>query len=58
MKISVANPIYDSVFKFLMDDERIAKTVLSALLKKEVLSVECASTNILISLAINYPCLE
>ena len=40
MKNSVANPIYDSVFKFLMDDERIAKTVLSALLKKEVLSVE------------------
>ena len=40
MKISVANPIYDSVFKFLMEDERIAKTVLSALLKKEVESVE------------------
>ena len=40
MIISVANPIYDSVFKFLMEDERIAKTILSALLKKEVLSVE------------------
>lgn len=40
MKITVANPIYDSVFKFLMEDERISKTVLSALLKKEVLSVE------------------
>lgn len=40
MRISVANPIYDSVFKFLMEDERIAKIVLSALLKKEVLSVE------------------
>lgn len=40
MKFSVANPIYDSVFKFLMEDERIAKTVLSALLKKEVVSVE------------------
>ena len=40
MEITVANPIYDSVFKFLMDDERIAKTILSALLKKEVLSVE------------------
>ena len=40
MKITVANPIYDSVFKFLMEDERIAKTVLSALLKKEVISVE------------------
>lgn len=40
MKYSVANPIYDSVFKFLMEDERIAKTVLTALLKKEVVSVE------------------
>ena len=40
MIISVANPIYDSVFKFLMEDERIAKTILSALLKEEVLSVE------------------
>ena len=40
MKITVANPIYDSVFKFLMEDERIAKTVLSALLKKDVVSVE------------------
>ncbi len=40
MICSVANPIYDCVFKFLMEDERIAKTVLSALLKKEVLSVE------------------
>ncbi len=40
MIYSVANPIYDSVFKFLMEDERIAKTVLSAMLKKEVVSVE------------------
>ncbi len=40
MTYSVANPIYDSVFKFLMEDERIAKTVLSALLKKDVVSVE------------------
>ena len=36
----VANPIYDSVFKFLLEDERIARTLLSALLKKEVVSVE------------------
>lgn len=34
MIIRVANPIYDSVFKYLMEDERIARTVLSALLKK------------------------
>ena len=39
MIIKVANPIYDSVFKYLMEDERIAKTILSALLKKEVVSV-------------------
>ena len=38
--IYVANPIYDSVFKYLMEDERVAKTVLSALLKKDVVSVE------------------
>ena len=39
MIIHVANPIYDSVFKYIMKDERIAKTILSALLKKEVVHV-------------------
>ena len=39
MIIHVANPIYDSVFKYIMEDERIAKTILSALLKKEVVHV-------------------
>lgn len=40
MIIRVANPIYDSVFKYLMEDERIVRTVLSALLKKEVVEVQ------------------
>ena len=40
MVISVANPIYDSVFKYLMEDERVARTILSALLKREVVDVE------------------
>lgn len=35
----IANPIYDIVFKYLMEDERIARTILSALLKKEVVAV-------------------
>ncbi len=39
MMIHVANPIYDSVFKYLIEDERIARTLLSALLKKEVVEV-------------------
>ena len=34
--ITVANPIYDVVFKYLMEDERIARTILSALLKEKV----------------------
>ena len=38
--MKVANPIYDIVFKYMMEDERIARTILSALLKVEVLAVE------------------
>ncbi len=38
--VTIANPIYDSVFKYLMEDNRITKTILSALLKKEVVEVE------------------
>lgn len=37
--LQVANPIYDTVFKYLLEDQRIAKTILSALLKREVVSV-------------------
>lgn len=40
MIVNIANPIYDSVFKYLMEDERIARTLLSALLKKDVVSVK------------------
>ena len=36
----IANPIYDIVFKYLMEDERIARTILSALLQKDVVAVE------------------
>ena len=39
MKIRIANPIYDSVFIYLIEDERIARTLLSALLKKDVVEV-------------------
>ena len=38
--ITIANPIYDVVFKYLMEDERIARTILSALLKENIISVE------------------
>ena len=38
--MTIANPIYDTVFKYLMEDERIARTILSALLKEEIVKVE------------------
>lgn len=40
MILHVANPIYDSVLKYIMSDERISKTILSALLKKDVVKVQ------------------
>ena len=40
MVVYVANPLYDAVFKYLMEDDRIAKTILAALLKKKVIDVK------------------
>ncbi len=40
MAVYVANPLYDTVFKYLMEDERVARTILSALLKKKVVGVK------------------
>lgn len=30
----IANPIYDTVFKFLMEDHEVAKQLLSAIVKR------------------------
>ena len=38
--MTVANPIYDVIFKYLMEDQRIARTILSALLKEDILEVD------------------
>lgn len=40
----IANPIYDVVFKYLLDDEKVARLMLSALLGKEVLELEFRPT--------------
>lgn len=37
--MEVLNPIYDTSFKFLMDDDKSAKILLSALLRQKVLSL-------------------
>lgn len=38
--MEVLNPIYDTSFKFLMDDDKSAKILLSALLRRKVLSLD------------------
>ncbi|MDR2641325.1 MAG: hypothetical protein LBC74_00860 [Planctomycetaceae bacterium] len=35
----IANPIYDVVFKFMMEDEKVAKSFLSAIIEEEVLEL-------------------
>ena len=40
MTTTIANPIYDLAFKYLMEDERVVKILLSALLRKQVVEVE------------------
>ncbi len=39
MTTTIANPIYDLAFKYLMEDERVVKILLSALLRKQVVQV-------------------
>ena len=36
----IANPIYDSVFKYMMEDDRVAKILLSALLQKDIIDLQ------------------
>jgi hypothetical protein len=40
MTTTIANPIYDVAFKYLMEDERVVKILLTAMLRKQVVSVE------------------
>ena len=40
MKVYIANPLYDAAFKRIMEEERIAKTFLSTILQREVVSIK------------------
>ena len=42
----IANPIYDVVFNYLLDDEKVARLVLSALLGQEVLELQFRPTEV------------
>ena len=38
--MQIANPIYDVVFKYLLEDKKVAKLLLSAILDKDVVDIE------------------
>lgn len=42
--VQIANPIYDVVFKYLMNDEKVAKLLLSAIIGEEVLTLDFRPT--------------
>lgn len=42
--VEIANPIYDVVFKYLMNDEKVAKLLLSTIIGREVVSLEFRPT--------------
>jgi hypothetical protein len=44
--VLIANPIYDVVFKYLFDDEKVAQLLLSALLGKELLELQVRPTEV------------
>ena len=40
----IANPIYDTVFKYMMSDSKVAKTFLSAIIGEKIVELEFTST--------------
>jgi len=44
--VRIANPIYDVVFKYLLDDEKVARILLSALLGREVLDLKVRAAEV------------
>jgi len=44
--VRIANPIYDVVFKYLLDDEKVAKLMLSTLLGRDLLKLEFRATEV------------
>jgi len=40
MQVEIANPIYDVVFKYMMEDNAVAKLLVSSIIKEEVISLD------------------
>jgi len=42
----IANPIYDTVFKYMMSDSKVAKTFLSAIIGEKIVELDFAAKEI------------
>ena len=42
--MNIANPIYDTVFKYMMSDSKVARTFLSAIIGEKIIELDFAST--------------
>jgi hypothetical protein len=40
----IANPIYDTVFKYMMSDSKVAKTFLSAIIGEKIVDLDFTTT--------------
>ena len=40
MKVKIANPIYDVVFKYMMEDNAVAKLLVSSIIGEEIVSLD------------------
>lgn len=49
--VKIANPIYDVVFKYLMEDKESARLLLSAIIGKEIVELEFRPTERLLSIS-------
>ena len=47
--LEIANPIYDSVFKYMLDDHRIAKFMISAIIGEKIIDLEPSPQEIVVS---------
>ena len=45
-KMLIANPIYDVVFKYLLDDNKIAKKLLSLIIGKEIITLDYKASEV------------
>ena len=45
--IQIANPIYDSVFKYMMQNNKVCKILLSALLDRDIIEVKVLNNEII-----------